>query len=63
MENKPISFKELDEEFLAKLFLLAKTYGDRNGDFETVKDFVDFAFQEGKKLSPSDAEYNAPFAT
>jgi len=61
LDNKPITFKELDDIFLAKLFLLAKTYGDRNESFEAVKDFVDFGYVEGQKLSPSDADYSEPF--
>jgi len=59
IENKPITPKELDEDFLFRLYLLARTYG-HEGDYEAVKDFVDFGFKLAQKQSPSNEEYT-PF--
>ncbi len=59
IENKPITPKELDEDFLFRLYLLARTYGNK-GDFNEIKNFVDYAFQVAQKQSPSDEEYE-PF--
>jgi len=59
IETKPVTPKELDEDFLFRLYLLAKTYGNR-GNYDEVKNFVDFGFQVAKKQSPSDEEYT-PF--
>lgn len=59
IENKPVTLKEMDEDFLYRLYLLAKTYG-HEGDYTEVKDFVDFAYRIAKKQSPSNADYE-PF--
>lgn len=59
--TKPITRKELDDEFLKKLFILGKTYGS-SGDYVEVKDFIDYAFKMSGNICPSDLEYE-PFET
>lgn len=57
--TQPIDPKDLNDEFLRMLFVLAKTYG-HSGDYTEVKDFVDFAFKKSGQISPTDIEYE-PF--
>ena len=57
--NVPITPNDLNHEFLRKLYVLGKTYGN-NGDYEEVKDFITYAFSLAKEISPSDTEYE-PF--
>ena len=54
IEHKKMTYKEMDDEFLLKLLLLAKTYEGTNDD---VKNFVDFAFMLGKQQQPTDIDY------
>lgn len=57
--TKPITQKDLDDEFLRKLITLAKTRG-WYGDYSEVCDFVDFAFKLSGNIPPSSKDYE-PF--
>jgi len=59
--NEPLSKTELSDEFLNRLVLLAKTVGNNVKDYETIKDFIDLAFTDAGKISPSDKDYE-PFS-
>lgn len=58
--TQKLSRKELNEEFLTKLLILAKTHANDSENYEIVKDFVDFAYIEAKQSGPSDIDYE-PF--